>query len=197
MILSDVTTFAVQRILKVDYTIPSYVKISDECRDILSKILVAEPERRISVQGIKSHPWFLKDLPPGVAEMNNHLPSHDPDLQVQLALVPVLAINTVHACQLDSERFIIPPMALPALSTVSLDLSTLSTSAPRAIISRVVLQCPWAIPSLALLLVWQLCANTCCHCPAVCGRDRADCQGISGFWPCQGNCDPRHQPECR
>jgi len=71
----------ITRILKVEYTIPSYVKISDECRDIMTRILVADPDTRITVQGIKQHPWFLRDLPPGVAEMNNHLPSSDPDLQ--------------------------------------------------------------------------------------------------------------------
>lgn len=71
----------ITRILKVDYAIPSYVKISDECRDMMHKILVAEPEKRITVEGIKRHPWFLKDLPPGVAEMNNHLPTIDADLQ--------------------------------------------------------------------------------------------------------------------
>jgi len=71
----------ITRILKVEYTIPSYVKISDECRDMMQKILVAEPEKRITVDGIKRHPWFLKDLPPGVAEMNNHLPNVDADLQ--------------------------------------------------------------------------------------------------------------------
>lgn len=65
----------------MDYCIPPYVKISDECRDMMARILVAEPEKRISVQQIKAHPFFMKDLPPGVAEMNNHLPGAPSDLQ--------------------------------------------------------------------------------------------------------------------
>jgi len=71
----------ITRILKVEYSIPPYVKISDECRDMMQRILVAEPDKRITVQQIKQHPWFLKDLPPGVAEMNDHLPGPPPDLQ--------------------------------------------------------------------------------------------------------------------
>lgn len=63
----------IQRILRVEYSFPSHVNISDECRDMLSKILVREPHRRITIEGLQSHPWYLKNLPPGVKEMNNNL----------------------------------------------------------------------------------------------------------------------------
>ncbi|KAG6510860.1 hypothetical protein ZIOFF_028905 [Zingiber officinale] len=52
-----------QRILSVQYSIPDYVRISMECRHLLSQIFVANPEQRFTVPEIKTHPWFLKNLP--------------------------------------------------------------------------------------------------------------------------------------
>ncbi|KAJ9146460.1 hypothetical protein P3X46_028725 [Hevea brasiliensis] len=51
------------RILSVRYTIPDYVRVSMECRHLLSRIFVANPEKRITIPEIKNHPWFLKNLP--------------------------------------------------------------------------------------------------------------------------------------
>ncbi|EIE22391.1 sulfur stress regulator [Coccomyxa subellipsoidea C-169] len=64
----------IQRILKVEYEFPAHVKVSKECRDLLSNILVPDPASRITIPEIQRHPWYLKDLPPGVAEMNDNLP---------------------------------------------------------------------------------------------------------------------------
>lgn len=61
----------IQRILKVEYELPKH--ISSECRDLLSRILVGDPQRRITVPEIQQHPWYLQDLPPGVKEMNDNL----------------------------------------------------------------------------------------------------------------------------
>jgi len=44
------------KILKGQYTIPSHV--SDDARDMLTKILNVDPEKRIKFDGIKSHKWF-------------------------------------------------------------------------------------------------------------------------------------------
>ncbi|GFY96118.1 SNF1-related protein kinase 2.7 [Actinidia rufa] len=52
-----------KRILSVHYSIPDYVRISIECRHLLSRIFVANPEKRITIPEIKGHPWFLKNLP--------------------------------------------------------------------------------------------------------------------------------------
>lgn len=52
-----------QRILSVHYSIPGYVRISMECRHLLSRIFVDNPEKRITIPEIKKHPWFLKNLP--------------------------------------------------------------------------------------------------------------------------------------
>jgi serine/threonine-protein kinase SRK2 len=71
----------IQRILKVEYEFPPQVKASKECRDLLSKILVPDPAKRMTVPEIQNHVWYRKDLPPGVAEMNDNLPPPSPGLQ--------------------------------------------------------------------------------------------------------------------
>jgi serine/threonine-protein kinase SRK2 len=61
----------IQRILHVDYAVPSHIRVSDDCKDLLKKVLVADPAKRITVEGIYNHPWYCKNLPPGVKEMND------------------------------------------------------------------------------------------------------------------------------
>ncbi|KAK7316894.1 hypothetical protein RJT34_00682 [Clitoria ternatea] len=71
----------IQRIMAVQYKIPDYVHISQDCRHLLSRIFVANPLRvgylnikeftelkRISLKEIKNHPWFLKNLPRELTE---------------------------------------------------------------------------------------------------------------------------------
>ena len=77
-----------QRILKVEYEFPSHVKVSRECRDLLSKILVPDPTKRITIPEIQRHPWYLKDLPPGVAEMNDSLPQPSAGVQARPLVKP-------------------------------------------------------------------------------------------------------------
>ncbi|KAK3000884.1 hypothetical protein RJ639_021503 [Escallonia herrerae] len=58
----------IQRIMAVQYKIPDYVHISQECGHLLSRIFVTNPSRRITIKEIKSHPWFLKNLPKELTE---------------------------------------------------------------------------------------------------------------------------------
>ncbi|KAJ4844353.1 Serine/threonine-protein kinase sapk7 [Turnera subulata] len=58
----------IQKIMAVQYKIPDYVHISQDCRHLLSRIFVANPYRRITLKEIKSHPWFLKNLPKELSE---------------------------------------------------------------------------------------------------------------------------------
>ncbi|KAL5198724.1 hypothetical protein ABZP36_002236 [Zizania latifolia] len=53
----------ITRILSVQYAVPDYVRVSMECRHLLSRVFVASPEQRITIPEIKNHPWFLKNLP--------------------------------------------------------------------------------------------------------------------------------------
>lgn len=63
----------IQRILRVEYEFPSGMKLSSELKDIMSKLLIPDPAKRITIAGILEHPWFNKDLPPGVKQMNDNL----------------------------------------------------------------------------------------------------------------------------
>ncbi|KAL6179437.1 hypothetical protein ACLB2K_050952 [Fragaria x ananassa] len=51
------------RTLAACYSIPDNVRVSVECRDLLAKIFVAKPEKRIRLTEIKKHCWFVKNLP--------------------------------------------------------------------------------------------------------------------------------------
>jgi serine/threonine-protein kinase SRK2 len=52
-----------QKIKTCDYTIPSTVKISDACLDLIQRIFVVDASKRIDIAGIRSHPWFMTNLP--------------------------------------------------------------------------------------------------------------------------------------
>jgi hypothetical protein len=48
-----------QRILKVDYHIPSHIKLSPEGHDLLKKVLVADPGSRINIQQVRTSCWHM------------------------------------------------------------------------------------------------------------------------------------------
>ncbi|KAK9076602.1 hypothetical protein SSX86_004938 [Deinandra increscens subsp. villosa] len=56
------------RIVSVQYSIPDYVRVSVDCRHLLSHIFVANPSKRITITEIKKHPWFLKNMPKELVE---------------------------------------------------------------------------------------------------------------------------------
>ena len=45
-----------QKILNAEYSIPEFV--SDECKDLIRKILCTDPAKRLSIDGIRAHPWY-------------------------------------------------------------------------------------------------------------------------------------------
>ncbi|GLJ31198.1 hypothetical protein SUGI_0625150 [Cryptomeria japonica] len=49
----------IERVLKVQYRIPD---CTTECRNLLSRIFVADPAKRITIQEIRNHQWFVKKL---------------------------------------------------------------------------------------------------------------------------------------
>jgi serine/threonine-protein kinase SRK2 len=51
-----------QRVIRGDYVFPRNFPISDECKDLLSKILVVDPEKRLTVQQVQQHPWWVAPL---------------------------------------------------------------------------------------------------------------------------------------
>ncbi len=56
-----------QRIMAVKYAIPSQLRISPECQDLIARIFTANPVQRITLAQIRVHPWFLKNLPAELA----------------------------------------------------------------------------------------------------------------------------------
>lgn len=54
--------------------------LTPECTDLLTRLLEVDADKRITVQQILKHPWFVKDLPEEMANLNNSL------LQVPLSL---------------------------------------------------------------------------------------------------------------
>ncbi|KAL5181725.1 Serine/threonine-protein kinase SRK2A [Glycine soja] len=54
--------------MSVQYAIPDYVRVSKECRHLISCIFVANPAKRISISEIKQHLWFRKNLPREIIE---------------------------------------------------------------------------------------------------------------------------------
>ncbi|KAH7520512.1 hypothetical protein FEM48_Zijuj08G0151800 [Ziziphus jujuba var. spinosa] len=82
-----------QRILNVHYSIPDYVRVSKECRHLLSRIFVANPEKRITIPEIKKHPWFLKNLPIEFMDENDGgLQNEDENESGQQSIEEILSI---------------------------------------------------------------------------------------------------------
>jgi len=53
---------SIQRTMACDYSFPPSIRVSAECKHLLTKIFVP-CGNRISLQGICEHPWFLVNLP--------------------------------------------------------------------------------------------------------------------------------------
>ena len=51
-------------------------QVTPECKDLLVRLLVADPERRMSMDEIKAHTWFSHALPTGALHMNDWYMSH-------------------------------------------------------------------------------------------------------------------------
>jgi serine/threonine protein kinase len=49
------------------YSIPADKAISEECKDLIRRILVVDPAKRFSIAEIWSHRWVQKGLPPVIA----------------------------------------------------------------------------------------------------------------------------------
>lgn len=59
------------RIARVEYQIPD--NMSPELQDLLGRMLVKDPGQRITMPGIMAHPWFQKNMPPGLLELNSRV----------------------------------------------------------------------------------------------------------------------------
>eukprot|EP00798_Chlamydomonas_sp_ICE-L_P010210 gene10210-8127_t len=57
------------RILLMDWSFPTGIEISEECRDLLRQLMVGKDER-IKMPALLQHPWVLQNLPPDALTMN-------------------------------------------------------------------------------------------------------------------------------
>lgn len=65
-----------QRIQSVEYSFPAHVPLSDRVKDLIKKILVADPAARVTVADIAKHPWFTDGLSANVLDFNDRLVEH-------------------------------------------------------------------------------------------------------------------------
>lgn len=61
-----------RRILAADAALGD-LAVSGPCADLLRGMLVVDPARRLTLARVQRHQWFLEDLPPGVAALNDRL----------------------------------------------------------------------------------------------------------------------------
>merc|ERR1712137_1439930 len=45
---------------KLNLTHPKWAKVSDDAKDLIAKLLVKDPEKRITLEGALKHRWFDK-----------------------------------------------------------------------------------------------------------------------------------------
>ncbi|KAJ2956425.1 hypothetical protein NQZ79_g7748 [Umbelopsis isabellina] len=57
--------------------------ISYQAQDLIRKILVTDPAKRITTEQIKRHPWFAQDIPPKIAQMPEPPSSQEIDRPVK------------------------------------------------------------------------------------------------------------------
>lgn len=94
---ADPCTRRPQRILNVEYALPAHAVVTPECGDLLGQILVADPAARISLADVQRHPWFKRDLPPGVADLNDRLLA-DPQAYRSTATQVLLCALLMYTC---------------------------------------------------------------------------------------------------
>ncbi|KAK7746152.1 spindle assembly checkpoint kinase [Diatrype stigma] len=64
----DTPVMTHRRIARADMTIPSFV--SPEARDLIKRLLVLDPEKRIPLEQVQTHPWILKHCVKGERAAN-------------------------------------------------------------------------------------------------------------------------------
>ena len=69
---------------------------------------MGRPTKRYTIQQIQKHPWYLKDLPPGVIQMNNEclkLRNHSSGFQsdTEIQNIVMQAIGTTHSTEDDND----------------------------------------------------------------------------------------------
>eukprot|EP01024_Parvocaulis_polyphysoides_P068140 TRINITY_DN8262_c0_g1_i1.p1 TRINITY_DN8262_c0_g1~~TRINITY_DN8262_c0_g1_i1.p1 ORF type:complete len:419 (-),score=56.20 TRINITY_DN8262_c0_g1_i1:124-1380(-) len=69
-----------ERIDKGDFVVPKDLNLSEEVKWSLNGILEPDPEKRLTIDQIFQHPWFVVGLPSGVLEWNQKMLKKKPVL---------------------------------------------------------------------------------------------------------------------
>ncbi|KAK4169523.1 kinase-like domain-containing protein [Cladorrhinum sp. PSN259] len=64
----DTPVMTQKRIARADMTIPEWV--SKEAKDMIKKLLVLDPEKRLSLEDVQTHPWIIKHCVKGERASN-------------------------------------------------------------------------------------------------------------------------------
>eukprot|EP01023_Acetabularia_acetabulum_P059212 TRINITY_DN7114_c0_g2_i2.p2 TRINITY_DN7114_c0_g2~~TRINITY_DN7114_c0_g2_i2.p2 ORF type:complete len:146 (-),score=21.26 TRINITY_DN7114_c0_g2_i2:550-987(-) len=49
--------------MHVKYEFPQGLRLSSECLDLMNHIFVANPSQRYTIEQVKKHPWYVRNLP--------------------------------------------------------------------------------------------------------------------------------------
>lgn len=52
-----------RKIMKAQYTLPHGLQLSGSCLDLIAQMFNLDPVQRISIAGIKQHPWYTAAQP--------------------------------------------------------------------------------------------------------------------------------------
>ncbi|XP_076917332.1 serine/threonine-protein kinase SRK2E-like isoform X2 [Bidens hawaiensis] len=89
----------IHRILNVQYSIPENIQISPECRHLISRIFVADPAQRITMEEIEKHEWFLKNHPANLMDedktMSNQFEEPDQPMQSVDVIMQIISEATI------------------------------------------------------------------------------------------------------
>ena len=70
----------------------SYAQVSMACCDLLGQLLTPEPDQRITLSRIMRHPWFVRDAPPGLLDLNSRLLSKERS-RCAVGSVPLITVH--------------------------------------------------------------------------------------------------------
>lgn len=86
-----------QRISEVQYSVPDNVHISLECRQLISRIFVANPAMRISMLEICNHEWFLKNMHNDLLNDSGRCEEPEQPMQSVEQIMQIIAEATIPA----------------------------------------------------------------------------------------------------
>ena len=78
--------------LRCDYSIPDSPQVSEDCKDLIRRLIVQEPSARATIADVLRHPFFLRALPKGALNINNDC------LEAQVPARPGNDVEPLLAC---------------------------------------------------------------------------------------------------